>query len=912
MVENLGDIHAQGGQVLMSIAAADTVLESIINVDGYIDATSVSTQNGKVIIQGYDNSHVTVAGDIDVSGNDAGESGGVVQVSADYIQLAAGSEIDASGDIGAGTIHIGSDQYHNPKDDPTLNTFGEVAQLRTAQYLYMEDGAYIYADAVAQGDGGDIVLWADQYAWIYGDIYARGGALSGDGGRIETSGYKYLDVVGVYVNASALNGMGGEWLLDPTDIEITVATNTDGGFSGINPINFIPTASPSQASASDITTALNAGTSVVVSTNFDLGGTGDITFDVGADIIANGGTDGVATLSLIADHDIDISEDITGTFNLLLTASNNIIATGNIDVYDYTQTSGSFSQNTATLPTFQVRNDFTVSGGSFQRFAGGNGVGSPYQIVDFYGLYSMNTDLTANYVLNNAIDGNVTDTINVAAWNNGAGFTPIASIFGGVFTGSFNGNNHTISDVTISLASTGNNAGMFSSAMGATFTDIRIDNINVDAGPVPDGNIDTGSLLGHDSGSTFTGTISITNGVITASLGAGNGGGDAGGVIGVADGSNINNANISYQGTVTGQKDNIGGIFGRVVNNADISGTLNNSAAVTSTADSVGGIAGSIESSVTISAQLLNSGDITGNHNVGGIIGLLSSGASLTGNVGSTSAATIDGAQQVGGIVGNMTGATLNAAYSRSTVTGDENVGGIVGLLTGGTVSNTMFGGTVTSAGDNIGGIVGQTSGTNTVSNILAIGTVSGSSSTKGVILGLRSGGTTLTSGIIDSSLNSGVPGVGSGSSTGVLSRSHNSLGNVSTTYVNAGFSFPPWKISSGFYAAPSWCTSLGCAVSFTATGGGSNGPELSSNTLQTIDTQLINAETGNLVNLADSGYNSTVTVEDAFAVLNIEEQYLAYFDDVYFFDPEGEIAESGISPEFVETIKEAIGCGTE
>ena len=73
----------------------------------------------------------------------------------------------------------------------------------------------IRADATASGDGGKVIVWADDFTLFYGEASARGGQTSGDGGFIEISGKNALNFEGV-VNTSAVNGATGTVLFDPT------------------------------------------------------------------------------------------------------------------------------------------------------------------------------------------------------------------------------------------------------------------------------------------------------------------------------------------------------------------------------------------------------------------------------------------------------------------------------------------------------------------------------------------------------------------------------------------------------------------------------------------------------------------------------------------------------------------------
>lgn len=68
---------------------------------------------------------------------------------------------------------------------------------------------------------------------------------------------------------------------------------------------------------------------------------------------------------------------------------------------------------------------------------------NPYKIYSISDLQAINNNLSAHYILMNDIDASATST-----WNGGAGFVPIGTS-GEMFTGSINGNDHTVSELTI-------------------------------------------------------------------------------------------------------------------------------------------------------------------------------------------------------------------------------------------------------------------------------------------------------------------------------------------------------------------------------------------------------------------------------------------------------------------------------
>ena len=110
--------------------------------------------------------------------------------------MADGAIIDVSGDLGGGNVNIGGGFQGSNPDIPN------------AEFTYVGTDVAINADARTNGDGGQVIIWAEEVARVFGDISARGGAISGDGGFVETSGKGYLDFNGS-VDASASNGAAG-------------------------------------------------------------------------------------------------------------------------------------------------------------------------------------------------------------------------------------------------------------------------------------------------------------------------------------------------------------------------------------------------------------------------------------------------------------------------------------------------------------------------------------------------------------------------------------------------------------------------------------------------------------------------------------------------------------------------------
>jgi filamentous hemagglutinin family protein len=216
-VSNSGKIAAAGGKVLLTARAAANVLDGVINNTGIIEAVTAREVNGQIILDAGDGT-VTAGGTLDVSGTQAGETGGSVQVLGKTVEVADGAQLSASGDTGGGEILIGGNfRGEGPLANAEATTVGK---------------ATITADALTNGDGGQVVVWSDGKTRFAGAISARGGALSGDGGQVETSGALLGIDAGAEVITSAPAGSAGNWLLDPDDLFIVDSGTEDTALSG--------------------------------------------------------------------------------------------------------------------------------------------------------------------------------------------------------------------------------------------------------------------------------------------------------------------------------------------------------------------------------------------------------------------------------------------------------------------------------------------------------------------------------------------------------------------------------------------------------------------------------------------------------------------------------------------------------
>ena len=328
LVENSGLISARDGRVYLTARGKDMLLNTVLNVSGVVDAGSMSGEGGSIVLDGGDSGTVTISGSLQA--DSASGQGGRIVVQGDSILLDQGSSLSATGATGGGEVYVGGGWQGND------------SSIRNASRVVMKDGATINVSATGEGDGGTAVLWSEDYTRFDGTIMATGGTVSGNGGQVETSSHNTLVVSG-QVNAAAVNGSGGNWLLDPVDITIVDGSNNAADTNVSNTtadasVTLTGNGTGSSVTNTTIENSLNNGTSVTILTNgTDVSGqSGNIT--VNAAITKSNGSD--ASLTLLADGNITVNKNITSTNGAL-----------NVTLSAADSSDGSITLNGATIST---------------------------------------------------------------------------------------------------------------------------------------------------------------------------------------------------------------------------------------------------------------------------------------------------------------------------------------------------------------------------------------------------------------------------------------------------------------------------------------------------------------------------------------------------------------------------------
>ena len=230
---------------------------------------------------------LTLQGDTVISRGELLAPGGTVQVLGNRVGLTNQARIDVSSSTGGGTVQVGGAFQGNDS-------------LMAAARTYVGEDVEISADALTSGDGGEVIIWADEVTGFSGTVTARGGSNNGNGGFVEVSGKETLLFEG-NVDVNAVNGAWGTLLLDPRNITISnqpsssqqvdasLPTIFEGDFVGDNIV-------------------INSQNLVRQSGNIKLEATNDIQVDDTLSLDFGGG----GSITLIADSD----QDGSGSFSM--------------------------------------------------------------------------------------------------------------------------------------------------------------------------------------------------------------------------------------------------------------------------------------------------------------------------------------------------------------------------------------------------------------------------------------------------------------------------------------------------------------------------------------------------------------------------------------------------------------------
>ena len=368
------------------------------------------------------------------------------------------------------------------------------------------------------------------------------------------------------------------------------------------------------------------------------------------------------------------------------------------------------------LPQDYPRLPFT--GGASPVMPDGEGtIESPYLVKTVTDLGTLWFEPRAHYRLENDLDlQGITWNSAVVPW----------------FSGSLNGNGHTLSH--LSIESDSDFLGLF----GYTEASVIISNLNLTAVDINGLGYLVGALVGDNQGEvancTCEGVIQGENsvgGLIGSNIGQVSycqadievsGDHHIGGLIGYSGGE----IDHCYASGVVNGGDNTGGLIANSMGGpiTHCSGEVN----VTGK-NYVGGLLGYNNFSKLVDCN--STGEVTGQEYVGGLLGYNSSEDPSKQLVNCHAVASVSGANEVGGLIGHNEG-WLNVCFSKGDVTGKQETGGLIGYNEG-TLYN-CYSLTSVQGESECGGLVGTNTTDSLMVQCFSTGLVTGTNHVGGLV----------------------------------------------------------------------------------------------------------------------------------------------------------------------------------
>lgn len=408
-------------------------------------------------------------------------------------------------------------------------------------------------------------------------------------------------------------------------------------------------------------------------------------------------------------------------------------------------------------------------------FSGGDGTAAnPYAIATVQDLLDLSTYVaskeeeflpfrTAHYIQIDDIDFKGSTLPSIGNTNDAVPYS--------FFCGKFDGNGYKVSNVVIANTFSNKATGFFGYLDGeAHIKNLKLDHVTVNA---TTWNVAT--IVGCVQPTATLGLIencTVTNASVKSSSNS------IAGIVGKLMTGTIKNC--SYQGSVSGGDQNVGGIAGQMNNTGVVSGCSFKGTVtqVTSAKHQCGGIVGYVNTETGLVEGCTFEGTVTAAcGNVGGIAGAMKGGSTIKGCT-VTSTAKIEGGSianngiAVGGIVGYVTNSTggkiIDNTCAGTIVSHYYDAAGIAADNRSAQVINCTFSGTVSTDYDDsalkyesgainykfsrIGGICGSMRA-GSIDNCTVTGSVSGKKWTGGIV-GLATGGGVNSCKVINATIN--------------------------------------------------------------------------------------------------------------------------------------------------------------
>jgi filamentous hemagglutinin family protein len=719
LAENGGLIQADGGLVVMTAGAANSLLASVVNNTGTVEARTVQNHEGTItLLGGMEAGTVNVAGTLDASAQNGG-NGGAIETSAATVNVADSARIDTRAPQGL----MGS-WLVDPTDFTVAASGGNITGAALSAELKLSnitiDTVHTTGSQAGDINVNDAVNWSSNSANASSSTLTLNAAnnininapmtwgVSGTPGNSATTGALAMNAGGIINIGAAMNAFWRAPLTmntaasstdHPSTVNVNLLPNA-GGFAGA--VNFYSDAGVTAAGGAGLL-AINGNNYTVIS---------DVTPGSGVGVAGDTGTDSLQGMQnnpggyYALGSNIDASDTANwngGTGFSAIVHDENVYFTGMFDGLGHTVTgltekpASAFSAGLFGSSNGTVRNVGMI---------GTNILGTAISGADYSGaLVGLNLGIVSNsyaidpsYVINPTTGGMVSGAV-ISGRNEVGGlvglnrniidnsytnvFMPTGpSRVGSYGVGGLAGNNYGIIRNSYAMGpvrSTGNAGGLVGSNVYGTITNSHA------SGPVWSRGGGGGGLVGYAGQNS-----SIDNSYATGNI---SGSGVLGGLVGRNYGA-ISNSYATGYGINTGVIGTIGGLVGAngssgSISNSYATGNVNGAGSTGNPVNNIGGLIGQ------------NSGTIDGSHATGAVSGYGNFVGGLVGNNGagsiSNSYATGDVTANgivVGGLLGSANaGLVITNSYALGNVSGNGSVGGLIGQDSGALLINSFYNG---------------------------------------------------------------------------------------------------------------------------------------------------------------------------------------------------------------------------
>jgi filamentous hemagglutinin family protein len=794
---NGGLLQANGGMVLMSAGSQKSLLASVVNNTGMIEARTLENHDGTItLLGGMTAGTIQVGGTLDASAP-AGGDGGQIETSAAHVAIAGSAKVSTAAAMGLNgswlidptdfTISAGAtSQSASGVGATTLQNALSVGNVSISTSAGGNQNGDINVNAPVSWSSNTLTLTAANNINVNAAMTMSGlakvdfepgtGALlmgfASDGtfaGHVDisSSATNALTIQGqVY---TVINSLGIENSTTATDLQ-----GINGNLAGHYALgsNLDATATSGWSGGGGFATlgsiTVNQNNGQITATNpftgaFDGLGHTVSSLTIDRPYIEGDGLFAVTSLTSVIRNVGILDANVTGTQSVGLLVGKNLgaiansFATGSATATEYNNgvpsvgglvgiNFGGIERSYAAVSVTGTANVGGLVGANYGSITASNATGSVHQVMvtrDVGGLVG------ANY------GGSINDSYASADITSVAGGNQLGGLVG-LNTGTLNNSFYNADVVNINGTHELTLGGLYNAQYVDWSTHGEVLNITNYASSLPVGSggyYNVSSNQGFEDMLGFSENNAAKNFRLTADVSL------APGVYvpyftGSFDGAGHTVSNLSVN---IPTNDNIG-LFGILPSSSTFISNLHVVNGNVTGDNSVGGLVGHMGVGVSLGGSSF-SGSVHGYGTIGGLVGY-SSGAITN----SYSTGSVDGSEYVGGLVGSSYG-SINSSFSSVSVTSTYYVGGGLTGVNGGTLSNSYASGAVSGAYYG-GGLSGSNYGS--ISNSYSSGTVTGSSGLSG-LTSYNSG--TITNSFYNSTANPSLTGVrGTPDAPGIVS----------------------------------------------------------------------------------------------------------------------------------------------